>query len=72
MFEGEGGGRGDRSEGWGGRVGDRLVLLADSAAGDKFGDKNGEAQPPEIMFNNCFGAEAAEVTRERGIMDGVE
>ena len=72
MFEGEGGGGGDWSKGWGGQVGDSLVLLADSTPSDKFGDKNGEARPPEITFNNCFGAEAAKVTRERGIMDGVE
>ena len=51
---------------------DDFVLLAYSAAGDKFGDKNQEAWPPKFMFNNSLGMEVTKVTREGGVMDQVE
>ena len=33
-----------------------LVLLASSAARDKGSDKGGQTRPPEVMFDNGFGA----------------
>ena len=42
-------------------MGDNLVL-SDSAACDKFGDKNRQAPPPEVMFYNSLGIKAAKMT----------
>ena len=53
-------------------MGDDFVLLADSAASDKLRDKNGEAQPPEVAFDNSLGVKAAKVTRQGRVMNGVE
>ena len=53
-------------------MGNNFVLLAYSATGDKFGDKNQEAWPPKVTFNYSLGMEATKVTREGGIMDRVE
>ena len=52
-------------------MGDNFVLLAYSATGDKFGDKNGEARPPKVTFNNGLGTEVTEVAGEGGIVDRV-
>ena len=49
-----------------------LVLLANGAAGNEVVDKHRKSWPPEVMFNNGFGMETSEVTREGGGMDGVE
>ena len=49
-----------------------LVLLADRATGDEVLDKRGEARPPEIPFQDCFGSKDTHVTRQRGGVDGVE
>ena len=54
------------------RVSVGLVLLADGAASDEVLHKGGEAWPPEIPFENCFGVKDTHVTRQRGGMDGVE
>ena len=49
-----------------------LVLLANGAAGDKVFHEGGEAWPPEIPFQDRFGAKDTHVTRQRGGMDRVE
>ena len=49
-----------------------LVLLADGTTCDEVFYKGGEARPPEIPFQNCFGAKDTHVTRQRGGMDRVE
>ena len=49
-----------------------LVLLADRTTSDEVFHKGGEARPPEILFQNRFGAKDTHVTRQRGGMDRVE
>ena len=49
-----------------------LVLLADGTPSDEALYKGGEAWPPEIPFQNCFGAKDTHVTRQGGGMDRVE
>ena len=40
-----------------------FVLLADGASSDEVLHKGGEARPPEIPFQNRFGAKDTHVTR---------
>ena len=54
------------------RVSVGFVLLTDRAASNKVFHKGGEARPPEIPFQNRFGAKDTHVTRQRGGMDRVE
>ena len=72
LFKGERDSRLDQEQRRYNRVCVGLVLLADRAAGNKVFHEGGEAQPPEIPFQNRFGAKDTHVTRQRGGMDGVE
>ena len=49
-----------------------FVLLTGGAASDKVFYKGGEARPPEISFQNCFGVKDTHMTRQRRGMDRVE
>ena len=49
-----------------------FVLLADSATGDKVIDEDGKPWPPEVAFDDSFGAESSEMAQDRGGMDGVQ
>ena len=45
-----------------------FVLLACGTARDKGIDKGGQTGPPEVMFNDGFGAEAPCMSRGGGFM----
>ena len=49
-----------------------LVLLTDGTTSDKVFDKGREAWPPEVPFQNRFGAKDTHMTGQRGGMDRVE
>ena len=49
-----------------------LVLLANSAAGNKVIDEDRKSRPPKVALNDGLRAETSKVTRERGGMDGVQ
>ena len=49
-----------------------FVLLADRTTSDEVLDKGGETWPPEIPFQNCFGAKDTHMTRQGGGMDRVK
>ena len=49
-----------------------LVLLADGTACDEIINEYRKSRPPEITFNNGFGAKTSEVAREGGRVDGVK
>ena len=72
LFKRESGSGLDRQEKRYNRVCVGLVLLADGAASNKVLHKGGEAWPPEIPFQYCFGAKNTHMTRQRGGMDRVE
>ena len=72
LFEREGDSGLDREQRRYNRVCVGLVLLADRATGDEVFDECGEAQPPEITFQDCFGTKDTHVTQQRGGVDGVE
>ena len=72
LFKRESGSGLDRQERRYNRVCVGLVLLADGAASDKVLHKGGEARPPEIPFQYCFGVKNTHMTRQRGGMDRVE
>ena len=72
LLEGESDSGLDREQRGHNRVHVGLVLLADGAAGNKVFHEGGEAWPPEIPFQDCFGAKDTHVTQQRGGMDGVE
>jgi hypothetical protein len=72
LFEREGGGGLNGAE-WGSdRMSANLILLANGTSCHKTGDEDGKAQPPEVLFNNCLGVKASEVTREGRRVYGVE
>ena len=63
LFKRESGSGLDRHEGRYNRVCIGLVLLADRAASDKVLHESGEARPPEIPFQDCFGAKNTHMTQ---------
>ena len=42
-----------------------LILLADGAARDKVVDEDRKSWPPKVTFDDGFGAEPSEMTRDR-------
>ena len=46
-----------------------FVLLANRATSNEVVDKQGEARPPEVAFNDSLSVKSPKVTRERGRMD---
>ena len=53
-------------------VGEGFVLLTHSTTSNEIRDKNRKTGPPEVTFNNGFGVKASKMTREGGVMDGME
>ena len=49
-----------------------FVLLANGATGNKVIDEDGKPRPPEVAFDDSFGAEPSEMARGRGGVDGVQ
>ena len=72
LFKRERDSRLDWEQRWDNRVCVGLVLLANGATSDKVFHEGGETRPPEISFQDCFGAEDTHVTGQRGGVDGVE
>ena len=48
-----------------------LILLANGATGDEVVDEDGKSRPPKVTFDDGFGTEPSEMTRDRGGMDGM-
>ena len=49
-----------------------FVLLANCTASNKMFDEGGQAQPPEIPFQDCFSTKDAHMSRKRGGVNGVK
>ena len=49
-----------------------LVLLTDGASCDKGIDERGESRPPEVSFQECFGAEVSCMSSSGGVMYGTD
>ena len=69
LFEGERDSGQDWTERRNGRMSVNLVLLANSATNNKMFDKDGKAQPPEVMLKDRLSAEDSHVAREGGRVD---
>ena len=72
LFKGERDSGFDREERRDNGVSVGLALLADGTTSNEVLYEGGEAWPPEITFQNCFGAKYTHVASQRGGMDRVE